>query len=471
MGILPLSLLPEFILILMEFPASFVAIWIVTWFGFVQEFSLYYCFTLVFVPLSAVGMFIVWLLGGSYFQGETKEIAKEYEDWIEIVDPSLKSWKGTRMPIREAYEWYFTGKINFTRPLLEVFLHRHEIFRFIFSMGHLLEFLDGVVRKAWLNHDGDGDHGEVTPVYNLGNDFYYAFLSDPMFYSCGIAYENEDSLDTAQKRKCGVVAEQLQIKDGDRIVDFGCGWGSWLIYCAQNFDVECIGLTISQCQFNYAVEKISKLGLEDKITIRLIDYREMVPEKFGMFDKITCFEMSEHVGIRNYQDFVAQIRSLLKPSGLFFLQIAGLRRAWQYEDLIWGVFMGKYIFPGADASCPLYWDINQLERGGMEVYSVKNQGVHYAHTIEMWYHNLVKNREQVIEKYDKFAYRRHEVFLAWSTMIARQGSSTVWTIIASHNTPVDQYSVPAGDKHSKAKDAGMDRTAKFINKKFFTTEH
>eukprot|EP00494_Astrolonche_serrata_P022960 UN23217 len=161
-----------------------------------------------------------------------------------------------------------------------------------------------------------------------------------------------------------IVCERLNMKDGDHIVDFGCGWGSWLIYCAQHFDITAIGITISKCQLEYAQNRCQELGLCEKVKFLLLDYRLLTKAKFGQFDKITCFEMSEHVGIRNYQKFVAQIKSLLKQDGLFFLQIAGLRRAWQYEDLIWGVFMGKYIFPGADASCPLYWDINQLERGG-----------------------------------------------------------------------------------------------------------
>jgi len=156
--------------------------------------------------------------------------------------------------------------------------------------------------------------------------------------------------------------------------------------------------------------------------------------------------MSEHVGIRNYQTWLAQVKSLLKPDGLFFLQIAGLRREWKYEDLIWGNFMGKYIFPGADASCPLYWDISMLERGGFEIRTVRNQGVHYAHTIEMWYHNIVKNQEAVIKQYGPFAYRLHELFLAWSTMIARQGSSTVWLIVSCHQHAVDAFTVPEGDR-------------------------
>lgn len=303
----------------------------------------------------------------------------------------------------------------------------------------------------------------MQPVYNLGNDFYHAFLADPMLYSCGVAYDLSDDLKTAQDRKCGICCELLDMKDGDRLLDFGCGWSSWVIYVASHFDVQCVGMTISTSQFEYGSKRIKDLGLGDKIRINLLDYREFTAETWGQFDKITCFEMSEHVGVMNYQNYMAQVKALLKPDGLFFFQIAGLRRWWQYEDLIWGNFMGKYIFPGADASCPMYWNASQLERGGFEIMSVRNQGVHYAHTIEMWYHNIVKNKEEVLQKYGVFAYRLHELFLAWSTMIARQGSSTVWCIIATHNHAVDAYSVPARGG------ASLDRSKQFINKKRYTT--
>lgn len=419
-------------------------------------------FWTLLTPIILLSTLVAFLVVGSRFRDSKTYLDDEFKDWIEIVDPELKKYEGQKLHMRAAYEWYFRGRINFTRPLLEVFMNRFKLFRMVISMNHIYDFLIEIIHKAF-NHEPDGDKSEVAPVYNLGNDYYYAFLSGPMFYSSGVAYSIDDSLEVAQTRKCGIIAEELQIKDGERILDFGCGWGSWLIYVAQNFNVQCTGLTISQCQFDYATKRVKDLGLEGRVKILLIDYREMTPEKYDQFDKITCFEMSEHVGIRNYQNFVAQVKSLLKDDGLFYLQIAGLRRAWQYEDLIWGIFMGKYIFPGADASCPLYWDVNQLERGGFEVHHIRNQGVHYAHTIESWYHNIVKNRESVIEKYDQFAYRRHELFLAWSTMIARQGSSTVWCIIAAKNSELDNYS------HRNSAFA-LNRTKKFINKEFYTTK-
>jgi len=458
------TIIPEFILFLIEYPLGTILTWLtlsITWF-FGEWLTLLAWF--IIIPLACITALVSYLVLGSRLLDSEVSLSEPYKSWIKIKDPELMCWKGKKIPIREAYEWYFLGKINFTKPLLEIFINRKNMFRMIFTWNHIWEFMDGVIRKAWLNHDNTGDSGEVCPVYNLGNDFYHAFLADPMLYSCGIAYNPKEDLKTIQDRKMAICCERLQLKDGDRLIDFGCGWGSWLIYAASHFKIDGIGITISQNQYEWATKRVKEEKLQNYIKIILLDYRLLTAQRFGKFDKITCFEMSEHVGIRNYQKFIGQIKSLLKQDGLFFLQIAGLRRTWNYEDLIWGVFMGKYIFPGADASCPLYWDVNQVERGGFEVHSVKNQGVHYAYTIEKWYDNIIKKNQELINKYGLFAYRRHELFLAWSTMIARQGSSTVYCILCSHNTNVDQYS----ELNSSMK---LNRTEKFMKKNFFTTKH
>jgi sphingolipid C9-methyltransferase len=454
----------EFLLTLIEYPIYSILVWAtICWYSSngVIGFLLWTLFTPVFL----LALLMLYLFAGSRLSAGDNKIEPKYADWIQINDPELKGpWKGKKIPMREAYEWYLLDKIEFTEPLLKIFLHRYDLFQFIFTQGHLQELVWGVLGKGVFKHNTAGDHDDIAPVYNLGNEFYHSFLGDPMFYSSGIAYDSSDTLEVAQARKTGVCAELLQLKDGDRILDFGCGWCSWLIYCAKNFDVQCTGLTISTEQFKYCQERIKKEGLEDKITVVLTDYRDLTVEKYGKFNKISNFEMSEHVGIRNYQAYMAQVRSLLEDDGLFFLQIAGLRRWWQYEDLIWGNFMGKYIFPGADASCPLAWDVSQLERGGFEVQTVRNQGVHYAHTIEMWYHNLVKNKDMVINKWGRAAYRLHEVFLAWSTMVARQGSSTVWCIVLTHHHGVDAYSVPNATHK-------LNKTEMFCKKERYTTAH
>jgi len=92
----------------------------------------------------------------------------------------------------------------------------------------------------------------------------------------------------------------MDLKEGDRLLDFGCGWSTWVIYVGKNFDIQCTGMTISTSQFEWGCRRIKEEGLEGKVQIHLLDYREFSADKWGQFDKITCFEMSEHVGVRNY---------------------------------------------------------------------------------------------------------------------------------------------------------------------------
>lgn len=311
-------LIVETLFYIVEYPVGFAMTWgILSYFmtGGVINFFLVW----LGIPLVGILTLLVYLFVGSWHAAGETRLSPEYADWIKINDEALQGWKGKKLPMREAYEWYFTDKIEFTKPLLDVFLHRYHLFSMIFSKGHLYELVWGILGKSAMKHDAAGDHDEVTPVYNLGNDFYHSFLADPMFYSCGVAYENSDTLEVAQARKCGICTELMQIKDGDKILDFGCGWGSWLIYVAKNFDVKCTGMTISTEQYKYCIERVKKEGLEDRVTILLKDYREITAKEYGKFNKISNFEMSEHVGIRNYQQYMAQVKSLLTDDGLFFL--------------------------------------------------------------------------------------------------------------------------------------------------------
>lgn len=146
------------------------------------------------------------------------------------------------------------------------------------------------------------------------------------------------------------------------------------------------------------------------------------------YDKITALEMAEHVGIRRYDEFLSLVNSMLKDDGVFYIQVAGLRRGWRYEDFVWGLFMGEHIFPGADASTPLGWVTTHLERNGFEIQRVNNLGTHYSRTITLWLEEWHAQKEAMIKKYGIKAYRRWEVFLTWSVRIARQGSSTVFMI-------------------------------------------
>ena len=152
-----------------------------------------------------------------------------------------------------------------------------------------------------------------------------------------------------------------------------------------------------------------------------MDYRD-IPA--GKYDKITCLEMGEHVGIRKITSFFRRVYNWVEDDGVFYLQIAGLQKPWQVEDLVWGMFMNKNVFPGADASTPLTWYIHFLESDGWEVKrylncispfyigqslivspSVDTVGIHYSGTIWRWYRNWLANADQIKAKYGNRWYR------------------------------------------------------------------
>src|SRR5262249_33106015 len=156
------------------------------------------------------------------------------------------------------------------------------------------------------------------------------------------------------------------------------------------------GVTIAEKQTQYGNAQIRKHNLEDRARIVCKDYRDIPKEKF---DKISSLEMVEHVGVKNLRSFYEQVRELLADDGIFYLQWTGLRRGLAKEDLIWGLFMNKYIFPGADASlCPSAM-LRHMEKAGFECASIENVSIHYGWTIRKWHDNWVRNRENVVAAY------------------------------------------------------------------------
>jgi cyclopropane fatty-acyl-phospholipid synthase-like methyltransferase len=370
--------------------------------------------------------------------------AADWEKYIIIHDAEMREkYKGKKIPMETMMEAYFHEKIDFIDEdnLVNVLLRKNQLFRFCMTIGHLKFFFQKFLNHI-TGHTQVDDHKEVGDVYNRSNKFYNLFLGETMIYTSGMWKDPTDTLEIAQYRKLDTIADYIQLKEGEQHLDIGCGWGTLIRYYAKKYKSNSTGCTLAIEQVNWAMDLAKKEKIDDKINILCCDYRE-IPNKSGnkKYDKITCLEMAEHVGVKNFSSFLCQVDDMLKDDGIFYLQIAGLRRTWHWEDLIWGLFMAKYIFPGADASCPLAWVTNQLERNGFEVHRVENMGVHYAKTIEEWYKNWTRNKKEVISIHKTWWYRLWSIFLAWSTIIARQGSSTVFMITCHKNTKNDKSSV------------------------------
>jgi len=255
-----------------------------------------------------------------------------------------------------------------------------------------------------------------------------------MIYTSGIVtdIDHEQTLEELQDNKCTVVCEKLNLKPEDRLLDIGCGWGTLVAFAAKNYGCDATGITVAKTGAAFGTQRIKDNGIsEEKARILCTDYRNIPSDR--KFTKIVSLEMAEHVGIRRYGSFLRQVYDLLDDDGIFVFQVAGIRPHWQYEDLIWGLFMNKYIFPGADASCSLGWVISQLESAGFEVKNIDVLGVHYSATIWRWYKNWVSNKDKVIEKYGERWYRIWVFFLAYSIIISREGGAAVFQITLHKN--------------------------------------
>jgi cyclopropane fatty-acyl-phospholipid synthase-like methyltransferase len=222
-----------------------------------------------------------------------------------------------------------------------------------------------------------------------------------MIYTSGVIsdIDREETLEELQDNKMGVVCQKIGLKRGDKMLDIGCGWGTLTKFASTYYGAHVTGITLGVNQTDWGNNGLKRDGItQEQSKILCMDYRD-IPVPSGGYHKITCLEMAEHVGVRHFSSFLTQVYNMLDDDGVFFLQIAGLRKAWQFEDLTWGLFMNKYVFPGADASTPLGWVIDKLEGAGFEVKMVDNVGVHYSATLWRWYRNWLASKDGITAKY------------------------------------------------------------------------
>jgi cyclopropane fatty-acyl-phospholipid synthase-like methyltransferase len=251
-----------------------------------------------------------------------------------------------------------------------------------------------------------------------------------MIYTSGFFQNAGETLEQAQDNKLNLVCQKLQLEEGHRLLDIGCGWGTLACHAARYYGADSTGVTIAQNQAAFGNERAREWGVEGRARILCSDYRDIPETKF---DRISSLEMVEHVGVKNLVAFYEQVRDLLTDDGLFLLQWTGLRRGLRPEDLIWGLFMNKYIFPGADASLPPSSMLSAMEKAGWETHSVENIGHHYSWTIKRWHDNWLSNKAAVLSTYGERWFRIWHMFLAWSMIIGEQGNAACFQVVLNKN--------------------------------------
>jgi len=396
---------------------------------------------LFFVILLAIPILMAYWSFTSTFSPRLNEKVqypnKGVEYYLEFHDEELaKKYSGqNKVPYETFHELYFAGKVSFKGDCLDVLEYRHDWLSFRFTLGLYRYFLFGMIPEV-IMHTRSQDEEQVRDHYDRGDDFYTWFLGPRMIYTSGVISDitKEETLEELQDNKLKVVCDKIDLKKGESLLDLGCGWGTLATYASKEYGARATGITLGRNQTKWGNEKLKLQGISEKQSeILCMDYRDTpVPE--GGYDKITCLEMAEHVGVRKFGAFLQQVYDMLNDDGIFFLQYAGLRKFWQFEDLEWGLtLMNQYIFPGADASTPLDFVVSKLEGTGFEVVSIDNIGVHYSATLWRWYRNWIGNKDKVINKYGIRWYRIWEFFLAHSTIISRQGSATCYQIVLRKN--------------------------------------
>jgi cyclopropane fatty-acyl-phospholipid synthase-like methyltransferase len=351
-------------------------------------------------------------------------------DYVTFNDSALaKKYTKKKIPMAKLYEAYFDGDVDIEGDIYDFLDNRDKFVKYSLTLGHFKWAVTNFLPEV-LIHSRSQDQRIVQEHYDRGNDFFEWFLGETMVYTSGF-YENADEgVDEAQRNKMDLVCRKLQLEPGETFLDIGCGWGTLVQYAAENYGVNALGVTLAEEQAAHANARIADAGLSDRAEVRTCDYRDL-PE--STFDKIASLEMVEHVGVKNLSQYYEGVYDLLEDDGLFYLQWTGLRRDMRPEDLIWGLFMNKYVFPGADASLCLWPMSRQMEKADFEIHSIENVTNHYGLTLKDWHENWRSNREEVIEAYGERWYRIWNFFLAWSTYIARQGNAACFQVVMNKN--------------------------------------
>lgn len=261
-------------------------------------------------------------------------------------------------------------------------------------------------------HSKARDKVAVSSHYDVGNEFYRLVLGESMVYSCAYWTRADDpsyTLDDAQRDKLDLVCRKLGLHEGMRVLDVGCGWGSFALHAAREYGVEVVGITLSEQQAEFAQKRVAEATLEDRVDIRVQDWRDLTDPPF---DAISSIGMAEHVGEDRFAEYARALHDLLRPGGrLLNHQIAGRPGPTPKRR----TFVDAYVFPDG-ALLPLATVVSRLEGAGLEVRDVQNLREHYALTLRGWVANIERNWEACVKETSEGRARVWRLYMALSAV-------------------------------------------------------
>jgi cyclopropane-fatty-acyl-phospholipid synthase len=248
---------------------------------------------------------------------------------------------------------------------------------------------DAELRPTGRRHSKERDARAVRHHYDVSNEFFALFLDDSMTYSCAVWREGAQTLEEAQEAKLEMVCRKLALQEGERVLDVGCGWGSFPLWAATRHRANVVGITLSPPQAEKARQRAEAAGVADRVEIRVMDYRDLAGERF---DAIASIGMVEHVGAANIDVYARTLAGLLEPGGRLLNH--GITRL-RHTDAEAGPFSERYVFPDA---APLHLSrvLLALERAGFVTRHVEEFAADYAETLRHWYTRLDENLDEAV---------------------------------------------------------------------------
>lgn len=255
-------------------------------------------------------------------------------------------------------------------------------------------------------HSKNRDRQAVTYHYDVSNDFYALWLDRRMVYSCAYFKTENDDLDSAQERKLDYICRKLRLRTGERLLDIGCGWGALVMFAAQNYGAQALGITLSRPQAELANSRIREASLEKRCRVEVMDYREL--DELSSYDKLASVGMFEHVGESRMREYFNKAWKLLRPGGVF------LNHAISCPP---GVATGKgptfcteYVFPDGEI-LQIGQTLGAAEEAGFEVRDVESLREHYVLTLRHWANRLKACRKKAIAVTDETRYRIWRLYM------------------------------------------------------------
>jgi cyclopropane-fatty-acyl-phospholipid synthase len=273
------------------------------------------------------------------------------------------------------------------------------------------------------------DRRAIAYHYDAGNAFFQLFLDPSMTYSCAYFKGGAQTLEEAQQAKLGLVCTKLGLQEGERVLDVGCGWGSFAIHAARHYGVSVLGVTLSEEQVKLGRELVEAAGVADRVTLRLADYRELLPRPPDeRFDAIASIGMVEHVGEERIDLYMGTLKELLRPGGRLLNH--GIAKLMDFETKDEGAFSERFVFPDG-VPLPLSRIAAAMERTGLVVRHVEGLPEDYARTLTYWIDSYESRYDEAVRLAGAERARVWKLYLRAARAGFETGWASVYQVLAS----------------------------------------